>query len=253
MTVLADGNILSLGGSWSGGRGNKHGEIYDVEKDIWIQLGGVLSTGSLLTFDRKGAYRSDNHLWLFTAPSGLVFHAGPARRMHWIDTSGSGSVKDSVVRGDDTDAMNGNAVMFDTGKILTIGGAPNYDTGAASNRAYVIDVNDEAAVTVQRTGDMAHRQTLHNSVVLPTGAVVVIGGMPAVYLFSDRDAILDAEIWHPETGVFTKLSSMRIPRTYHSIAILLKDGRILAAGGGLCGSCAANHQDMEILTPPYLM
>jgi galactose oxidase len=24
------------------------------------------------------------------------------------------------------------------------------------------------------------------------------------------------------------------------------------SGGGLCGGCAANHQDQEILTPPYL-
>ncbi|MEO0444198.1 MAG: galactose oxidase-like domain-containing protein, partial [Pseudomonadota bacterium] len=41
--------------------------------------------------------------------------------------------------------------------------------------------------------------------------------------------------------------------TYHSIALLLKDGRIMAGGGGLCGGCPINHFDVEILTPPYLL
>ena len=31
------------------------------------------------------------------------------------------------MRGDDSHAMNGNAVMYDVGKILTVGGAPAYD------------------------------------------------------------------------------------------------------------------------------
>ena len=143
--------------------------------------------------------------------------------------------------------------MFDIGKILTIGGAVNYNSGQASNRAYVIDVNKGLDVTVTKTGNMAYRRTVANSVVLPSGAVVVIGGIPDMILFSDKDSVLVAEIWHPETGTFTELATMKIPRNYHSSVIMLKDGRVLAAGGGLCGGCAANHQDLEILTPPYLI
>ena len=32
----------------------------------------------------------------------------------------------------------------------------------------------------------------------------------------------------------------------------MDDGRVLSAGGGLCGNCSANHQDGEIFSPPYL-
>jgi galactose oxidase len=149
--------------------------------------------------------------------------------MNWITTLNSGSLEVSILRGDDSDAMNGNAVMYDVGKILTLGGAPNYGTGVASARAYVIDLNGPA-VSVQRTGSMNFARSICNSVVLPNGEVVVVGGQSSVVLFSDNNAVLEAEIWNPWTGRFTALSKMRIPRTYHSVALLMKDGRVWVAG-----------------------
>jgi galactose oxidase len=150
--------------------------------------------------------------------------------MHWITTAGNGSITPSVQRGDDTDAMNGNAVMYDIGKILTLGGAQNYETGAGSNRAYIIDINGSEA-TVKRTSNMQFGRSLVNSVVLPNGEVVVIGGMTVTKLFSDSNAVRQAEIWNPRTETFRTLNtSMLTARTYHSVALLLKDGRVWAAG-----------------------
>eukprot|EP00542_Grammatophora_oceanica_P000419 CAMPEP_0194060170 /NCGR_PEP_ID=MMETSP0009_2-20130614/71100_1 /TAXON_ID=210454 /ORGANISM="Grammatophora oceanica, Strain CCMP 410" /LENGTH=44 /DNA_ID= /DNA_START= /DNA_END= /DNA_ORIENTATION= len=44
---------------------------------------------------------------------------------------------------------------------------------------------------------------------------------------------------------------MTVPRTYHSVAVLMRDGRVWAAGGGLCanfctGGPESNHPDAEI-------
>jgi galactose oxidase len=50
---------------------------------------------------------------------------------------------------------------------------------------------------------------------------------------------------------------LMVPRNYHSVGVLLKDGRILAGGGGLglAGNDYAswNHPSVEIITPPYLL
>jgi galactose oxidase len=150
--------------------------------------------------------------------------------MHWITTAGNGTMVPSLLRGDDTDAMNGNAIMYDIGKILTVGGAQNYDNGPGSNRAYVIDING-AEATVQRTAnDLQYARALINSVVLPSGEVVVIGGQSSVALFSDVGAVLETEIWNPSTATFRTLSRMHVPRSYHSVALLLKNGRVWVAG-----------------------
>ena len=80
----------------------------------------------------------------------------------------------------------------------------------------------------------------------------MIGGQTETLLFSDQYAVMKAEIFDPVTKQFTALSAMKVPRTYHSMAILMIDGRVLVAGGGLCGGCPGNHRDFEIFVPPYL-
>jgi hypothetical protein len=61
--------------------------------------------------------------------------------MHWITTPDNGSLVRSIQRSDENDTMNGCAVMYDIGMILTFGGAVNYSSGPTSNRADVIDIN----------------------------------------------------------------------------------------------------------------
>ncbi len=259
MTPLADGSIFTLGGSWGfdthpGTKkpGNKNGEVWSQDVG-WINKSNI-KANDISTKDKKGLYRGDNHMWLFTAPNGLVFHAGPAKQMNWISTAGNGSIIKSINRNDDPDSMNGNAVMYDIGKILTLGGAPNYDDSDATKHAHVIDINQGVGkVTVKRVADMHHARAFNNSVVLPSGEVVVVGGQSHAIIFTDTKSAYNAEIWNPKTEKFTELSAMKVPRNYHSIALLMNDGRIFVAGGGLCGTCTTNHPDAEIFTPPYLL
>jgi galactose oxidase len=81
----------------------------------------------------------------------------------------------------------------------------------------------------------------------------VIGGQTVPVPFSDDGAVLTPELWDPATEKFQKLAAMATPRTYHSVALLLPDGRVLSGGGGLCGDCTTNHPNVEILSPPYLL
>jgi YVTN family beta-propeller protein len=247
-TLLADGSVFTLGGSWSGGVGNKHGEVWTAGSG-WRRLPGV-PVDSMLGIDSSRNFGGDSHMWLIPTANGRVLYAGPSVNMQWISTTGDGAVQAAGVRGDDTFSVNGTAVMYDTGKILKLGGAAGYEGFDANANAFVIDTNGGFAV--RRVASMAYRRAFHNSVVLPTGQVVVIGGQTFEQAFTDNNSVLAPEIFDPETETFTTMPAMTVPRNYHSIGLLLPDGRVLAGGGGLCGACNANHADVQILSPHYL-
>ena len=252
-TVLTNGSVFTLGGSWSGGLGGKTGEVW-TQGQGWTVLSGVPET-SVIGPDPEGVYRGDSHLWLFSAPNGQVFHAGPSAEMHWITTSGSGTITSAGNRGDDPYAMNGNAVLYDVGLILKTGGAPAYQKANAEANAYLININNGVnGVAVTKLAPMAYPRAFSSGIVLPNGQVVIVGGETFPVPYSDATAILVPEIWDPQTLVFRQLNPMQTARVYHSTGILLSDGRVFAGGGGQCGAaCSANHFNAEILTPPYLL
>ena len=63
MTILSDGSVFTLGGSWSGGEGNKFAEVW-TEGVGWQPKRGIMPEGSLVTNDERGIYRSENDMWL---------------------------------------------------------------------------------------------------------------------------------------------------------------------------------------------
>jgi galactose oxidase len=255
-TLLSDGRVFTIGGSWHDAAGHKHGEVWTPNSATgsWRRLDGVRVDG-ILTNDPAGVYRADNHAWVFGIANGDVFHAGPSRQMNWITTGGNGSIRSAGTRADAPDMMNGNAVMYDVGRILAVGGAPAYDDSAATRRAYTIDITGgpAAPVRTKRVADLAFARSFINSAVLPDGSVVVVGGQAHAKAFTDTGAAQAPELWDPATGRFTVLAPEAVPRTYHSVAVLLPDGRVFSGGGGLCGNCTTNHLDGQILTPPYLL
>ena len=62
-----------------------------------------------------------------------------------------------------------------------------------------------------------------------------------------------AEIFDPATETWTLTDSIFVPRNYHSVGVLLQDGRVFNGGSGLCGGCNTNHFDGQIFTPPQLL
>ncbi|MEV7521836.1 discoidin domain-containing protein [Streptomyces sp. NPDC091371] len=252
MTLISTGEAFVLGGSWSGTAGtDKSGEVWSPDTGTWRGLPGVPASPAL-TADPAGPYRADNHMWLHATSGGKVLQLGPSKQMNWISTSGTGSITAAGPRADSQDAMTGNAVAYDVGKLLTLGGSPAYQDSPATRRAYTVNISGDR-VEASRTGDMEHARAFGNSVVLPDGKVAVFGGQSYPVPFSDATSVLAPELWDPATGTFTPLATMAIPRNYHSVANLLPDGRVFSGGGGLCGDCATNHADGAVFTPPYLL
>lgn len=256
--TLSDGRIFVIGGSWSGDPNKeKNGEIYDPNTRTWRNLPRC-SVLPMLTKERNGGrfYRSDNHAWLFSWKQGSVFQAGPSQQMNWYGTIGDGDHRHSKTRTDDTDAMCGNAVMYDApaGKILTVGGSQNYDVGPpATANAHIITLGAAFQdVGVTRINRMWFQRTFHNSVVLPDGQVFITGGQINPHPFNDESAIFVSELWSPVDVQFRRMAPQPTPRTYHSVAILLHDATVWTGGGGLCGACQSNHLDAQVFHPPYL-
>jgi galactose oxidase len=251
MTTLPDGRAFVLGGSWSGtGPGNRFAEVWS-QAGGWTELTGIDPT-LIETADPQGEYRSDNHGWFFAWTGDRVFHAGPSKNMNWISTDGNGTITPAGTRADAADEMNGDAVMYDVGKILVVGGAPAYQNSDATSAAYTVDINQDTP-TVTKLAPMANARAFANGVVLPDGEVLVLGGETHAVPFNDATSVLSAELWNPTTGKFTTMASESVPRNYHSIGLLLPDGRVFSAGGGMCGNCGTNHDDGQIYTPPYLL
>ncbi|QZO01441.1 kelch repeat-containing protein [Chenggangzhangella methanolivorans] len=196
-------------------------------------------------------FGKDSHFALIPTGNGRVLYAAPGPMMQWIDTTGTGRVTEAGRRGDDVFASSGNALMYDAGKILKTGGSTQYTGAAASAASYEIDVSRGGAVTTKLTS-MIYPRVYHNSVVLPDGRVLIVGGQTFGANFQDSDSVLATEIWDPRTKRFTLAPAVAAPRNYHSIALLLPDGRVLAGGGGLCGNCSTNHPDFQLYEPSYL-
>ena len=257
--TTSDGRVFTIGGSWSGGIFEKNGEIYNPSSKTWTSLSGA-KVNPMLTADRQGLYRSDNHAWLFGWKKGTIFQAGPSTAMNWYYTSGNGDVKSAGKRqsnrGVATDAMCGNAVMYDAvqGKILTFGGAKDYQDTDATTDAHIITLGDPGTTpkTVYASNGLWYPRTFHTSVVLPDGSTFITGGQVRGIPFEDSTPQLTPELYVPGDDTFYKQQPNSIVRVYHSVSLLLPDGRVFNGGGGLCGDCTTNHFDAQIFTPNYL-
>lgn len=186
--------------------------------------------------------------WFDVAPDGRAFNSGPDPTMRSLATSGAGtwelwSRRDSINR------TYGGHAMYDVGKILVAGG------GGSTKTADVIDING-VTPTVTPTGSMAYGRRQNNVTVLADGTVLATGGNSSgAPLVALKAGVYPAELWSPATGTWRTLASMRVTRQYHSTALLLPDGRVLSAGGGICGRCdevGYLNKNAEIFSPPYL-
>ncbi|KAI9869665.1 MAG: hypothetical protein M1823_008995, partial [Watsoniomyces obsoletus] len=54
-TILSNGNVFTIGGSWSGARGGKPGEVYNPKDNYWKLLPGA-AVEPMLTYDHEGIF-----------------------------------------------------------------------------------------------------------------------------------------------------------------------------------------------------
>lgn len=254
--TLPNNKIFATFGKDAGNRS----EIYDPTADTWTNLPNA--TMQTLVDEQNaingapnpgGAFSQEWWAHIAVTPQGDVFQGGPTPTWHKFDPLGGAT---NTVLGQpigDVSRMYGNAVTYDEGKVLLVGGGDRrLATPTSVNNSYLVDLTGPAP-SITAAAPMNFPRALSNSVTLPNGEVLVIGGNTVAKIFSDEGSVLPAEIYSPSMDTWTVVDSITIPRNYHSTALLLKDGRVLSAGGGACGNgCSANHLDGQIYSPPYL-
>jgi hypothetical protein len=255
VTTLADGRVVTVAGRDEASSEVLLPEIW--ENNRWVQLTGA-------------SLRLPYYPRQFVAPNGKLFYAGERVRAHWLDvdvvttggrgkwTSGTGLAHLWPYNRD-----YGSAVMYETGKILYVGGGgnPNWSTSdpkasAPTATAETIDLNATGPHWIG-TDAMHHPRRHLNATILPDGQVLVTGGTSAGGFNTLSGSVRAAEVWSPNTGHWTLLASNGVDRAYHSVSMLLPDATVLHGASGdanvpLTSTPYPRQSNHEIFRPPYL-
>ena len=87
-----------------------------------------------------------------------------------------------------------------------------------------------------------------SAVLLPDRTVLVTGGSGMEEMA--HDAPDHAQIYHPAAGNWTHTAKSRVPRLYHSVALLTPDGKVITAGSNPVRK--SEELRIEVFWPPYL-
>ena len=273
LTLLADGKLFVGGGHISNNVGLNDASIYDPQADTWARQPDMnagrwypttttLADGSVLVASgdidttvhlnrlpqvwTSGAWRDLTtaqisqplYPFMLLAPDGRVFNAGPQQISRYLNTSGTGAWSNGPSSTGGSRGY-GSAVMYEPGKVLIVGGG---DPPRAS--AEKIDLTLPVPAW-QSAGVMHTARRQINATVLPDGTVLVTGGSSGAGFNNKTAPVYAAERWDPAQNSFTELASATRYRGYHSIALLLPDGRVLSSGGD-------GEPNAEVFSPPYL-
>ena len=234
LLTLGDGRALVASGG-----GNSENEIY------------ANATGWSVSSPQFG-WPLYPHLHLLT--DGRVFHssmrfdgAGVNPGFLNVTTGAYSPLPPAAVPASFQDAKRhqGAAVLLppaQSQKVMVMGGG-----SPSINAVHIIDT-DVASPTYTAAPSMLRARVHVNAVILPDRTVVATGG--SAISEDAATASLEAEIFDPSANAWTTGAAARVPRMYHSTAVLLPDGRVLTAG-----SNPRRRDDelrLEVYHPPYL-
>ncbi len=267
--ILPDGSVFTIGGDGAGGA-----EWTDMEKigekwtpglqatQRWRLLRGTGEPGRPrtppITDNDYGLARAQYYRKMVSTPSGRILEVAPSPVMRWHETTGDGATTVASIREGEGYLQGAITAQYTPDKVLIAGGSASFGNEdptvpeanyPASARSFVVDLHTG---TARPAAPMRHARYQANAVALPDGTVLAIGGAATSSLFDDKSAVLAPELYDPAAGTWSELAPMAFPRNYHSVALLLPDARVWAAGGGLCGTCRTNQANSEIFSPPYL-
>ncbi|MFN6466099.1 MAG: galactose oxidase-like domain-containing protein [Nostoc sp. DedVER02] len=242
--TLGSGRIFALSGPDKDGKLNRQPEIYSV----------TFSNG-WNAFPITSPFPA--YAQLFLLSSGKIFYSGAqmggnsgvAPTILTLPDTFTQSITEKVVPGlQNPDFGNQAASVLlppaQDQKVMIIGGGN--DT-TATNRVNIVDLK-ATNPTYVAAKSLNYARMHHSAVLLPDRTVFVCNGSKMSE--DTTQSMLPAEIYNPATNTWTVVAKQGVPRVYHSVALLLPDGRVVAAGGN--PKRTVNELRLEIYSPAYM-
>ncbi|GAA4138244.1 galactose oxidase-like domain-containing protein [Leifsonia shinshuensis] len=285
--VLADGRIAVIGGTaTSGGLGITAVNAFDPSTQTWAPLksmnhprwyptGTTLADGRVLVTSGSNTgltdivpipevYNPPANTWtdltaasnpipyypfMYQLPDGRVLQAGASEQATSTQALDVAKQQWTTI---DSQVLDGASITnYAPGKFLKAGTASDGGfTGLSANTAYTLDMNQPNPAW-KATASMAYPRSFVDLTNLPDGTVLATGGGTDKSGQDVTKAVKPAEIWNPGTGTWTTVAALTAPRLYHSVALLLPDGRVFVSGGG-GDNGVTNQLSYQIYSPPYL-
>jgi hypothetical protein len=231
---------------------NNTPERYSPHNDQWTLLTAESTSHNNLDVDEYPR--------LHLAPSGHVFFSTIAKENLRFYDPISGKYNGVTVSGGSADYHRGSGF---TSVVLPI--LPDdlenvwvLACGAASTEKINISANSPAWESAG-TPPLAKQRVNACAVLLPTGAVFLNGGE----IKDDPVSLPPAELYHPPIdwsqlqytagpGQWEQIETPLVKRGYHSVALLMPDGRVWIAGS-TWSDWTQGERRMEVYTPPYIV
>ena len=227
-TLLGDGTVIICGGTIDTGTSATNVDHYNPVSNTITTLPSTADK-AMVTYPRMKLTTSGLLAWTnfpttcYLNPATATWTTGPKLK------SGSGSVTDMSV------LLPGLTEILETGGTTSSG---------VTTTAELLNLSASKPAWAY-TSAMHFARLWANSVLLPDGTVLVVGGGTSGYY---DGPVLTPEIYNPATRTWTEMAAQTAPRMYHSTALLLPDGRVLSAGQ----SSGKYENTGEIFSPPYL-
>ncbi len=127
-------------------------------------------------------------------------------------------------------------------KVMIVGGGD-----PAVRNVDIIDLN--TANPSYTPGPPMRSPRLHvSAILLPDGKVFITGGGRHG---RGEAPVFETEMYDPRANTMTPMANSSVPRVYHSVAMLLPDGRVATAGGQPVYGQRGELR-IEVYSPPYL-
>jgi hypothetical protein len=131
------------------------------------------------------------------------------------------------------------------GKILVCGGSTPGAKDPATTTVQIAEPSGTNGLTRRNVQSMNYARKHISPVILPTGQIVIFGGNQQ----GATSPVLNPEMFDPVSETWTVWPAATVPRMYHSVALLLHDGRVWTAG--TTANQFTKEPRVEIFNPWY--